>query len=110
VRIAKAGPGTVNDDNFEAIDTHSNLCKASTKQITVVGQARGNYTAPLVATPYVDLMPTVFSTVPTQPLFYSETMTITLGAAVTNRGNTVSVIQEGCAPGVVATTTSPSGS
>lgn len=55
-------------------------------------------------------MPTVFSTVPTQPLFYSETMTITLGAAVTNRGNTVSVIQEGCAPGVVATTTSTSGS
>jgi hypothetical protein len=79
---------SLNDDNFESTDTHSNLFKPSTKQITVVGQAYGNYAASLVRTYYVDLMPTVISAVSSQPLFYSETMTITLSATVANRGNT----------------------
>jgi hypothetical protein len=79
---------SLNDNNFEATDTHSNLFTPSTKVITVVGQAYGNYAASLSPIPYVDLIPTTFSATPTQPLFYGEPMTITLGATVANRGNT----------------------
>lgn len=79
---------SLNDDNLENTDTHSNLFTPSTKTITVVGQAYGNYTASLSTTPYVDLMPTIFSVVPSQPLFYGELVTITLGATLVNRGNT----------------------
>ncbi len=79
---------SLNDDNFEATDTHSNLFTPSTKQITAVGQAYGDYTASLGTIPYVDLIPSTFSTAPSQPLFYGEPMTITLSATVANRGNT----------------------
>jgi len=79
---------SLNDDYFEATDTHSNLFTPSTRTITVVGQAYGNYTASLSTTPYVDLMPTVFSTVPSSQPFYNEPVAITLRATVANRGNT----------------------
>jgi len=79
---------SLNDDSFESTDTHSNLFKPSTKTITVVGQAYGNYAASLGTTPYVDLMPTAISAVPSQPLFYGEPTVINLRVTVANRGNT----------------------
>jgi len=79
---------SLDDDHFESTDTHSNLFKPSTKTITVVGQAYGNYTASLGTTPYVDLMPTAISAVPSQPLFYGEPTVINLRVTVANRGNT----------------------
>lgn len=78
---------SLNDENFEGYNVRSNLFDPTTKAIRPLGQAFGNYTAPLVQ-PYVDLIPGVLSVAAEQAPFYGEPVTTTLQVEAINKGNT----------------------